>query len=49
MYEMYAGVSKAFGNGGGFALGLWIVAFIFWPLLGFGDYTYQATAGHVPE
>lgn len=44
MYKMFAGVSRAFNQGAGFALGLWFLGFIFWPLLGFGDYDYQATA-----
>lgn len=40
-YKIHAGVARAFGQGIGFALGLWFLAFIFWPLLGFGDYSYQ--------
>ena len=34
-------VAKAFGQGLGFGLGLWLLSFIFWPLIGFGDYRYQ--------
>lgn len=45
LYKMFKGVAEAFGQGIGFALGLWFLAFIFFPLLGFGDYTYQ----RVPE
>ncbi|SDZ86178.1 hypothetical protein SAMN04488065_0847 [Haloplanus vescus] len=41
LYRMFAGVSRAFGQGLGFALGLWFLGFVFWPLLGFGDYSYQ--------
>ncbi|PSQ49706.1 signal peptidase I [Halobacteriales archaeon SW_7_65_23] len=41
LYKMLSGVSRAFGQGIGFALGLWFLGFIFFPLLGFGDYTYQ--------
>lgn len=41
IYKMFAGVSRAFGQGIGFALGLWFLGFIFWPLLGFGDFAYQ--------
>jgi hypothetical protein len=41
MYKIFAGVSRGFGNGVGFALGLWFLGFIFFPLLGFGNYTYQ--------
>lgn len=40
-YKMFAGVSKAFGQGIGFALGLWFLNLIFWPLLGFGDYEHR--------
>lgn len=40
-YKMFNGVSKAFGHGLGFTLGLWFLGFIFWPLLGFGDSTYR--------
>ncbi|EMA52450.1 hypothetical protein C450_10123 [Halococcus salifodinae DSM 8989] len=38
-------VAKAFGQGIGFGLGLGFLSFIFFPLLGFGDYEYQG----VPE
>jgi len=41
MYKMFAGVSNAFGQGIGFALGLWFLGVIFFPLLGFGGYSYQ--------
>jgi ABC-type Na+ efflux pump permease subunit len=43
LYKAFAGVAKAFGQGVGFSLGLWFLSFIFWPLLGFGDYQYQGT------
>lgn len=39
-------VAKAFGQGLGFGLGLVFLSFVFWPLLGFGDYQYQ---GHVRQ
>lgn len=42
-YKIHAGVAKAFGQGVGFALGLWLLNFVFFPLLGFGDYRYQGT------
>ncbi len=38
-------LSKSFGQGVGFTLGLIFLGFIFWPLLAFGDYTYQGPAG----
>lgn len=34
-------VAEAFGEGVGFGLGLAILGVVFWPLLGFGDYSYQ--------
>ncbi len=34
-------VSKRFGQGVGFTLGLIFLPFIFWPLLGLGDYKCQ--------
>lgn len=34
-------VSKAFGQGLGIGLGLAFLSFVFWPMLGFGDYRYQ--------
>lgn len=40
-YKIVAGVAKAFGQGLGFALGLWFLGIVFWPILGFGDYSYQ--------
>jgi hypothetical protein len=37
-------VAKKFGQGAGFGIGLFLLAFIFWPLLGFGDYEFQGQA-----
>ncbi|MCC7331836.1 MAG: hypothetical protein IT232_04425 [Flavobacteriales bacterium] len=34
-------LSKAFGKGVGFTLGLLFLSFIFYPILGFGDAQYQ--------
>lgn len=34
-------LAKAFGKGGGFAVGLLLLPFIFYPILGFGDARYQ--------
>jgi hypothetical protein len=34
-------VAQKFGKGAGFGLGLAFLGFIFWPILGFGDATYQ--------
>ena len=34
-------LAKRFGKGNGFGVGLWLLGFIFVPILGFGDATYQ--------
>lgn len=33
-------VAKAFGKGTGFGIGLWLLSFIFYPILGFGSAEY---------
>ena len=38
-------LSKSFGKGVGFTLGLIFLGFIFWPILGFGSATYIGPAG----
>jgi Family of unknown function (DUF5684) len=38
-------LAKSFGKGNGFGVGLWLLGFIFVPILGFGDATYQG-GGH---
>jgi hypothetical protein len=35
------GLSNKFGKGGGFAVGLFLLPVIFYPILGFGDAEYQ--------
>jgi len=35
------GVAQNFGKGVGFALGLFFLPFIFYPILAFGDASYQ--------
>ncbi len=35
------GVAERFGKGVGFGFGLWILSFIFYPILGFGDAQYK--------
>mgnify|MGYP000633952082 CR=1 FL=1 len=42
-YKAHAGVARAFGQGIGFAIGLWFLPFIFFPLLGFGNYRHRGT------
>lgn len=37
-------VAKSFGKGAGFAIGLLLLGFIFWPILGFGDAQYVGPA-----
>ena len=32
--------AKAYGQGAGFGIGLWLLGFIFFPILGFGDARY---------
>jgi len=39
-------ISKSFGKDEGFTVGLIILSFIFWPILGFGDATYQGPYGN---
>ncbi len=34
-------VARAFGKTTGFGIGLWLLSFIFYPILGFGDAQYQ--------
>jgi hypothetical protein len=34
-------VAERFGKSAGFGIGLWILPFIFYPMLGFGDAEYQ--------
>lgn len=38
-------LSLSFGKNEGFTIGLIILSFIFWPILGFGDATYKGPAG----
>ncbi len=38
---MYHALSVAFGQGAGFTIGLLFLGIIFFPLLAFGNYTYQ--------
>ncbi len=43
-------MAKSFGKGPGFGIGLWLLSFIFYPILGFGDAQYvgPAAAGAAP-
>jgi hypothetical protein len=37
-------IAKKFGQGAGFGLGLAFLGFIFYPILGYGDYQYNPNA-----
>lgn len=38
-------IAENFGKSGGFGIGLWLLPFVFYPMLGLGDAQYQGTAG----
>lgn len=40
---VFLGIAKNFGKGGGFGVGLWLLGFIFFPILGFGDAKFVGT------
>jgi hypothetical protein len=40
-------IAGTFGKSGGFGIGLWLLSFVFYPILGFGDAQY-AGAGSAP-
>jgi len=42
-------VARKFGQSTGFGVGLALLGFIFWPILGFGNATYQSGAIAAPE
>ncbi len=37
-------IARAFGKGAGFGVGLWLLSFIFYPVLGFSSAQYQGPA-----
>ncbi len=37
---LFLELAKCFGKGAGFGIGLWLLGFIFFPILGFGDAKY---------
>ena len=42
---LYNMISKSFGKDEGFTIGLLLLGFIFWPILGFGNATYLGPYG----
>ncbi|HZW10342.1 MAG TPA: DUF5684 domain-containing protein [Phycisphaerales bacterium] len=42
-------VAKAFGKSAGFGVGLWLLGFVFYPILAFGSAEYQGPRGGNPE
>jgi len=44
---MYVALAEKFGKGGGFAMGLVFLGFIFFPILGFGGAQYQGAIAKV--
>ena len=46
---MMGDLAKSFGKGGGFAAGLILLGFIFFPILAFGSSQYQGPAGASTE
>ncbi|NBV24929.1 MAG: signal peptidase I [Proteobacteria bacterium] len=42
-------VAEKFGKGAGFGVGLALLGFIFYPILGFGDATYQGDQAAPPQ
>jgi hypothetical protein len=39
-------LAKVFGKGGGFAVGMIFLPFVFYPILGFGEARYQAASAY---
>jgi hypothetical protein len=44
-WKLNIGLAEAFGKGVGWAIGLWLLPMVFFPILGFGDATYSGHAG----
>lgn len=40
-------LAKSFGKGTGYGIGLWLLSFILYPMLGFGTASYQGPANPV--
>ena len=48
MLLVFHEIATRFGKGIGFTIGLILLGFVFWPLLGFGDATYQGDQAALP-
>jgi hypothetical protein len=46
LYPIFKGIALNFGQSVGFAWGLMLLGFIFFPILGFGTYQYQSEGGY---
>ena len=40
LFMLYHAIAKNFGKDVGYAIGLFLLPFVFWPMLGFGDARY---------
>ena len=49
LFKMFVDVARRFDRGIGYGLGLALLPFVFFPVLGFGDYAYRPEAGTVHE
>jgi hypothetical protein len=47
-FIVYIDFAKSFGKGAGFGIGLILLSFIFFPILGFGDARYLGPAALAP-
>jgi hypothetical protein len=48
VFIVYIDFAKSFGKGAGFGIGLALLGFIFFPILGFGDARYAGPAALAP-
>lgn len=49
LFIIFHGISKAFGKGMGYTLGLFFIGIIFWPILAFGSAQYGAGTDTAPQ
>lgn len=43
--KLFVDLARSFGKGIGWGLGLWVLPFVFFPLLGFGGANYRSPGG----